>query len=351
MGVTEEMGAFKKVFDKELARYFSSLIIKTKKEDAATGRALEHVRDITLAGGKRIRPMLTLKAYEAFGGKNKKAFKKVAVAIELVHVYLLIHDDICDRSATRHGKKTLHQVFVKKDSDETRHYGESMAIIVGDLLYAQAVKLIAESGLEVTITNKIISFMQDVVTRTVVGQVQDLAIQNSGKARKRNIMDMYINKTARYTFEGPLHMGMIAAGCNDEKTYVASSAYSRAIGIAFQMQDDMLGIFGNGQKTGKSTISDIQEGKQTMLVAEARLRISKDSRKKIDSLLGKADLTKDEAEEFRAIVKNSGALEAIKKEVDSYLEEAVRQAGFLMASDKLKEFLSDLAGYLAGREV
>ncbi len=356
MGAAEEMEAFKKVFDRELERYFSLLIKNIKKEDVIAGRALGFVRDIVLAGGKRIRPMLALKAYESFGGKNKKAMMKVAIAIELIHVYLLIHDDICDRSATRHGKKTLHLVMAdcaRKmfGKSEVEHHGISLAIIIGDLLCAEAFKLIYQSGLDSGRIDGIGAYFQQVVSQTCLGQVQELSLQSSTIAARSDVMRVYLNKTAKYTFEGPLHVGAIAVGSGDKKTLNNLSACALPMGVAYQMQDDLLSLFVSEKKSGKSNVSDIKEGKQTMLVFETRKRANIAQCKKFDSLLGKLDISKKEADEFRGIIKNTGALEAVKAEIDGYLEEAARQAELLNANEKLKIFLADLAGYLAGREI
>ncbi len=356
MGVLEEMGVFKKIFDRELERYFSSLIKNIKKEDALTGRALECVRDIALAGGKRIRPMLAFKSYEAFGGKDKKAFMKVAIAIELIHIYLLIHDDICDRSDSRHGKKTLHvaiteSVCSKLGAAEAVHFGISMAVIVGDLLCAEAFKLISQSGLDLKKKDGIGAYFQKIISQTCVGQAQEFSLQLQRNAKYEEIMKIYLNKTAKYTFEGPLHMGAIASGKGDKQALKKLSAYALPMGVAYQMQDDLLSIFVPERKSGKSNISDIQEGKQTLLVLETRKRASAIECKKFDSLLGKADITKKEAGEFRGIIKSTGALEAVKGEIDDYFGEAARQARLLKADKKLKMFLAGLTGYLAGREL
>ncbi|EKD46718.1 MAG: Geranylgeranyl pyrophosphate synthase, partial [uncultured bacterium] len=277
-------------------------------------------------------------------------------AIELVHMFLLVHDDIIDRGDLRHGEQTLHKVFGKKYSkkittEKAAHFGDSMAIIAGDMLHAIANRIILESGFSCKEMNQALLQLQKVVATTIIGQSQDIAIEYDKNASKKDVLAMYTNKTARYTFEGPLHIGAILAGCNDKKTLQALSEYALPLGIAFQIQDDILGVFGDQQKMGKSVASDIEEGKQSLLVVQARETGSLIQRKQLGSILGKKNLSQKEIIAFQNILKSTGALEYSKKKANEHIDKAKTELEKIIIKKEARKFLVGLAEYLEEREV
>lgn len=356
MNFKQNLGKLKADIDKEIGRQLDLAIVDAKKEDNLIVEALEHTKKIALAGGKRIRGALLCQAYFGVGGKEKKKILKVAAAIELVHLFLLIHDDIIDRGDLRHGKETLHKIFAKKyskkiSSQESAHFGDSMAIISGEMLYAIANKIILESGFACQEMTQALLQLQKVVATTIIGQSQDIAIEYDKKATKKDVLAMYANKTARYTFEGPLHVGAMLGGCNDKKTLKALNNYALPLGIAFQIQDDILGVFGNEQKIGKSVASDIEEGKQSLLVVEARDLASAAQKKQIDAILGKKNLSQKEIATFQEILKSTGSLEYSKKIASGYIQESKAELEKIIIKKDAKKFLMELAQYLENREV
>src|SRR6266567_517287 len=153
MNFKQKLGALKVSIDKELEHHFEVAIKDARKRDPLMAEALEHMKKIALSGGKRIRGALLIESYLGFGGKEKKKILKVATAIELVHLFLLVHDDIIDRGDFRHGQMTLHKMLNKKyqkkyGTSEAEHFGSSMAIIVGVMLYAIANRIITDAGFE-----------------------------------------------------------------------------------------------------------------------------------------------------------------------------------------------------------
>lgn len=356
MNFKQELAKLKVDIDKEIERQFNMAIIDAKKEDNLIVDALEHAKKIALAGGKRIRGALACQAYFGLGGKEKRKILKVATAIELVHLFLLVHDDIIDRGDLRHGKETIHKIFTKKYTKniapaKAAHFGDSMAIIAGEMLHVIANKIILEAGFSPQETTRALLQLQKVVATTIIGQSQDIAIEYNKKVTKEDVLAMYANKTARYTFEGPLHVGAILAGCSDKKTLQALSQYSLPLGIAFQIQDDVLGVFGNEQKIGKSVASDIEEGKQSLLVVLAREFASKEQRKQLDAILGKKDISKKEIATFQNILKMAGSLEYCQKEAGEYIRNAKTEIEKIIMKKDAKDFLIGLAQYLEGREI
>ena len=239
---------YKNSIDRQLDFHLGVLIASAKKNDPQMVSALEQVRKIALSGGKRIRGILLIQAYLGAGGREKKKILKVAGAIELLHLFFLIHDDIIDHGSLRHGQKTVHEYFAKKikkaDVSIAEHFGNSVAIIIGDLLHAHANEIILKAGFGESETLETLCRLQSIVATTIIGQSQDIAIENSNEANEKEVLAMYENKTAKYTFEGPLQIGAILAGLKDKKTLKILNEYAIPVGIAFQIQDYILGVFG-----------------------------------------------------------------------------------------------------------
>jgi geranylgeranyl diphosphate synthase, type I len=345
----------KAVLDGELERQFDTLIIRAKKESPLIKSALLQTKKIALAGGKRIRGILLQQAYFGVGGKEKRKILKVAGAIELLHLFFLIHDDLIDRGQLRHGQKTLQNFFTAKESRketilEAQHFGNSVALIVGDLLFAQANRIILEAGFEASRTLAALSFLQEMVTLTIAGQAQDIAIEKAKSASESAVLGMYKNKTARYTFQMPLQLGAILAGTAAKKTQTVFKAYGLALGVAFQLQDDALGIFSQKEKIGKSTVSDIEEGKLSLLVVLAQAQANKEEKKVLREILGKRNLSQSEVQVFKDILIKNGARAATQKLAQAYFLQGKRAIEKSDLIQSLKTFLTELVRYLEKRE-
>ena len=350
------LGELKAAIDKQIQLQLDGAIKDAQAKDQLIADSLMHIKKIALAGGKRLRGALLCQAYFGFGGKDKKKIFKVAAAIELVHLFLLVHDDIIDRGNLRHGEATLHQMLAKKyqkklGTSEALHFGNSMAIIVGDMLYAMANKIILEAGFEYEIATKALNKLQSVVNTTIIGQSQDINISYGSKVTEVQVLSMYENKTARYTFEGPLHMGAILAGSNDKKSLELLCAYSVPLGIAFQIQDDILGVLAEDKKIGKSAASDIEEGKKTLLVIKAYSLASSMQTRQLDAILGKKNLTGKEITLFRKLLIDTGALEYNKNLAAENLKLGKREIEKIIILPAAKKFLIGLVEYLEKREI
>lgn len=353
MNFNQELKKLKIEIDRELEKQFNIAIREAKKEDELIAKALEQTKKIALAGGKRIRGALLYWAYFGTGGGNRKKILKIAAAIELVHLFLLAHDDVIDRGEIRHGEKTLNAFFKAKNftKNDREHFGNSMAIICGEMLYAIANRIIAESGFKNEDIVSAIRKLQSVVETTIIGQSQDLAIAHNKKVTQGQVLSMYRNKTAKYTFEGPIHLGAILAGCKNKNLFFSLTKYAVPLGIAFQIQDDILGIFGNEIKIGKSIASDIEEDKKSIIVLEAKKRANQSQLRQIESILGKKKLTSKEIKTFKDIIKSTGSLEYSKKMAKKYLKKGTAEIEKMNLASDSKKFLLGLAEYLDNREV
>jgi geranylgeranyl diphosphate synthase type I len=356
MEFKSQLSILKTKIDREIAKGFDLAIGETKKKDIFIADALEWAKKITLAGGKRIRPALVYYGALANGQRDEKKVIRVAAAIELVHTFLLIHDDIIDNGEFRHGIKTINshyeaigkKLFALKDP---KAFGNSMAVIVGDKVYALALRMICESGFESEKIQRAVSMLQSIVATTIVGQSQDILIECKKKVVEQEVISMYENKTAKYSFEGPLQLGLILGEGENKYLKKIFTKISLPLGIAFQIQDDIIGIFGNKKETGKSASSDIEEGKQTLLVVKAKEFASRSQLASLKEILGKQDLANSEIKKFLEIIKETGSLAYATGMIDEYFAKANKEINKSSLSEEVKEFLLGMISYLQQRQL
>ncbi|NTU67044.1 MAG: polyprenyl synthetase family protein [Candidatus Moranbacteria bacterium] len=356
MDAIELLKSYKDKVDPLLGDYFSLKIKESEKMDPLAKQALKMLEDFTLSGGKRVRPALVYYGYLAAGGRDGEAIIKASMSIELTHVFLLIHDDIIDKDAKRHGVDTIHERykkiskrhFPKKDAE---HFGNSMAMLVGDMAAAMGNEIIFRSDFPAKIILDALDKLQEIVYKIVPGEMKDVYLEMRGNATEKEILDMYEGKTSSYSFEGPLHLGAALAGKKGKDLADKFSRYSMAVGKAFQIRDDILGVFGEEKKIGKPVGSDIIEGKQTILVARALANGNKRQIAGIRKLLGKKDLTKSDLEDFRNLIKETGALaysEKLMEKLVSESLEALKGIGF--KNQEARTFLEGIARYMVERQ-
>lgn len=355
----EMLKAYKKRLDPHLKKYFSQKIAEAKKVDPVLVETIRIIEKFVLSGGKRVRPALVYYGYLATGGKETEKIVKASMAVELAHAFLLIHDDIIDRDSTRHGIATVHETFrawgerIGLRGSEAVHFGNSMAITAGDYAHAMANEILYDIDFSSEIILEALKEMKLIVSRTIPGEMLDILMGAKGSATEKELTRMHEGKTARYTFEGPLHLGCVLAGQGkNTKLLEEFSAYSLPVGKAFQIRDDILGVFGNEKKLGKSVGADIIEGKQTFLVLKALENGNKKQKERIGKLLGKKDLSKKETEEFQAIIRETGSLEYSQKLAEKLVTDSLEALQSIeFESIEAKKFLESVAEYIIKREV
>lgn len=355
MGKLQILTDFKEKIDKELEIYFDEAIEETKKKDVLMAGAVRYIKKMVLAGGKRMRPAFMYFGYIAAGGKDRKKILKASMSVELIHAYLLIHDDIMDRDKMRHGIDSIHyhyDKFAQKaflDAD-TKHFGNSMAIIIGDMANAFGNQIMFDSKFKAGNILKALHELQGIISLTVIGQAQDFYIEYSRKATEKSVMQMYENKTAKYSIEGPLVLGATLAGANNALKE-SFGHYAVPLGTAFQIQDDILGIFGSEKKMGKKVGADIEEGKQTLLVIKARELGSAKQKDAIKKILGKKNLTIEEIAQFQEIIRETGALDYAKNLAQKLVLGAKKELEKMKINPEAKNFLAEIADYMIEREL
>ncbi len=354
MDFTQELKKFKSEIDKVLEQKIDSSIIEAQKDDKIIAEMLKYFKKTLLAGGKRVRPYMMYYGYLAAGGKEKQKILETSTCIEFIHSFLLMHDDIVDRDNKRHGLETIHVHYEKYatkkfNSQDAKHFGVSIAIILGDTIYSVANQILFSSEFEPKFIVKAMNKLQKIVRHTAIGEIQDILMEYKKSSSEEEIFKMYENKTAKYTFEGPFQLGALLAGA--EYKYIQDiSKFTIPLGIAFQLQDDFLGIFGKEEVTGKPFASDIIEGKQTVVVKRALNFSDSKQKERLKELLGKKNITKDEIEEFIFILNSVGAVKSVKKDIDRQLEISRTLLEKASISPEIKDFLFGMISYLKNRK-
>jgi len=341
---------FAKQTDPLLFEFFQNQKSQTPKSLKHAHQMLENLEDFCTRGGKRLRPILVYYGYRLLNGDKSKDILKISLAMELVHTFLLIHDDIMDQSDLRRGKTAIHKLY---QNGHSQRFGESMGILAGDLSSNLAFKLLLSTDFSSKQKVKVLQKLQDTIINTIFGQELDIRLETNGLSKPSEILNVYRLKTAQYTFECPLHIGAMLAGANRKHLKIISD-YAIPAGIAFQIKDDILGMFGKSKHTGKPVNSDLKQGKQTLLIAKALQKASKTDREKIKAALGNKNLTNNQTAEICQIIKKTKALEFAEKLAQKYIiqsKQALKKFSKLGWDKKTIKELSNLVDYIINRNM
>lgn len=225
------------------------------------------LREFVLSGGKRVRPVLCYWGWRGAGGPDSDEIVSAAAALELCHAGLLIHDDIMDASELRRGLPTVHRRLERPGRAGAEPFGRSAAILLGVLALAWADELLVTSGTDPSRMRDAYRCFSAMRTEVIAGQYLDILAQLSDEIDLERALTVVRYKTAKYTVERPLQIGGALAGA-DQALLDGYSAFGLPLGEAFQLRDDVLGVFGDPELTGKSVTDDLREGKHTVLIAQ-----------------------------------------------------------------------------------
>lgn len=293
------------------------------------------VADFTLDGGKRVRPRLLWWGMRACGAAETASALRLGVALDLIQTCALIHDDVMDRSRLRRGKASVHiglaeRAGLSPDSGQGSAFGCSAAVLAGDLALVWADDTVAETVLPATRRRRIGALWRAMRTEMVAGQYLDLRGQVSGGSSVARALRTACLKSASYSVERPLAIGAALAGADEHTTDALRSA-GRCAGIAFQLRDDLLGVFGDPALTGKPSGDDIREGKPTYLLAVTRSRAEAAGDVEALAVLGRAagnaDLTEEDLADVRDVFEMTGARAHVEREAERLHDRAVRRLG------------------------
>jgi geranylgeranyl diphosphate synthase type II len=331
----DSLPAFQKRINHFLDDYFTTEIHNAQQIDSHYRDLWQVMYEVTQAGGKRLRPYLVLLGYATAGGEDFLDILAVAAAQELLHQCLLIHDDIIDRDDIRHGVLNVTGRFKKiyQHADQA-HYASSAAILAGDLLLSGSYQLVNESSYDPKIKAHIVRRMGEAMYSVGAGELLDTesAMQPIGSTDAIKIARL---KTASYSFVIPLLCGAELVSANPI-TMAALREFGENLGIAYQLKDDLLGIFGNEQRTGKSSSNDIREGKHTLIMQLAIERAGKAESQILQRELGNQHISTAKLEQIKAIVVDCGAQHIVLQKIDDYLGRAQSAIEVLSMSPQLR---------------
>jgi len=317
-------------------------------DDAAL---LAEIDRVVRAGGKRLRPAFCVWGYRAGGGTDQTAIARAAASLELLHTFAIIHDDVMDRSPLRRGTPATYRHLartegVRRDLDR---FGQSAAILVGDLAMALADELWWSAGFDGEVQREAARVYHAMRAEVIGGQYLDLLASARGDATPEETRQISVLKSGRYTVERPLQIGAALAGSSPD-VHRALSQFGAPLGEAFQLRDDVLGAFGDPSKTGKDIDGDLREGKQTLLVALARKSADPDQAAVL-ARLGADAFTADDAARAREIFRATGALEEVQSIIDGLLADARAALEGSAVPRAAVDALWALGGEVAVREV
>jgi geranylgeranyl diphosphate synthase type I len=353
---TTSLFELKDEIDQRIATYCRDALSLTHEQFGPyPAEAVNAYCELLKRGGKRIRGALAVIGYRMLGGKDNEVAIEAALAIEMLHAYILMVDDIQDRSEVRRGGPTAHIMLKRYHEqnhlkDDAQHFGESIAMN-GFLFGAhQAINILA--GVNVSPEQRLIAIQN--VNRhfiaTAHGQSMDIFNEVVETVEENAVDKVLLWKTAYYTFMNPLQLGAILAGATENDLQLLEN-YSLAAGRVFQITDDILGIFSDEVESGKSPLDDIKEGKRTLLTVKAIELAPKADSYFLEHMLGNKQLTTAEFLRCRTIIEESGALAYAQKQAKASVVEALSSLhtfGNSWGTTQI-EFLAQLVQFLMHR--
>lgn len=330
----------------DLFRFLAEQREETEPRAPGVGEVFEELERVITSGGKRLRPVYCLLGHRAAGGRLGPEVIRAAASLELLHTFAIVHDDVMDGSATRRGAPAtwahladLHRDEGMRGSPET--FGLSGAILTGDLALILADRAFLGAGLAPAALLPALARYNRMRVEVVAGQYLDVAAAHRGEGAEPEARRIAGLKSGNYTVEGPLQIGAILAGGSDG-LLGALSAYGMPLGEAFQLRDDVLGVFGDPALTGKPRDSDLREGKRTVLIARALQTAGPDDARFVLERLGAADLDEADVERIRGIIESSGALEATGRLIGELAGEARAALAAAALPEDVRRLLDEL---------
>lgn len=310
---------------------------------------LSSLTRMVLAGGKRMRPAFCYWAFVGAGGDpGDGRVVDAGAALELLHCFALVHDDVMDASTRRRGVPSVHADFAARHLEagwrgESRRFGEGVAVLVGTFAFVYADLLMAG------MPHDAVDVYTELRLEANMGQYLDMLGSARGGADRALARQICLYKSGKYTVERPLHLGAALAGGLSELAPVLS-AYGLPLGEAFQLRDDLLGAFGDPVRTGKPVGDDLREGKATTLCALARERAVGAAARLLADRLGAPDLVDAEVAALQAVLVETGAKARVEARLEALVDEAVSAVTGSSLLPAASEALTHLAYFVADRD-
>jgi len=319
------------------------------------GRLIAEART-AVSGGKRFRAAFCHWGHRAIRPSvdDDAALARACASLEVLHASALVHDDFMDASDTRRGRPATHRAFEAEHRaagwrGDPEQYGAAAAILLGDLLLSWSDEMLRTCGLPAERVIDALGYFDLTRSEVVTGQFLDVSAQARGAADVDTAMTVLRYKSAKYSIERPLHIGAALAGATAQQI-TQLTRFGLPLGEAFQLRDDLLGVFGDPGETGKPAGDDLREGKRTVLLAHTLAGTDASGRARVEALLGRPDLDAAQVDELRDVIEGSGAVARLEVEI-SRLAGTARAAldGASSVDPAAREALLDLVGITTAR--
>ena len=313
------------------------------------------IEKFLLESGKRLRPLFAYVGLLGTGTQSNKEIIQAVSSLELVHVCALIHDDVMDGSDTRRGALSIHKAFEKMHKDKNlvgspAQFGVSSAILMGDLALIWSAQMLHTAGLKSEQLIQVLPVYDEMRVELMAGQYLDVYEQSLGTQSVERSLKVARYKSGKYTIERPLHFGATLGGASDSliDTY---TKYGIPLGQAFQLRDDVLGVFGDPAETGKPAGDDLREGKRTVLMAVAIDKADATQEKVLKNGLGNPDLNASQVEKMQEIITQTGALAHIELMIEELTNTSLSALNFDEINPVGKDLLTQLAVIATSRKI
>ena len=310
--------------EKELVRFIRNLD-KTYSLSKISPILYRSIKDFISRQGKRIRPAFFIIGYLGFTKKTPPGLYRTALSLELLHDFMLVHDDIIDKSRMRRGQPSVHAALNQYLSKQRnlKFNGQDLAIVIGDIMYAMAIYAFLSVRENPYRKEMALKKLTEAAFYTGSGEFIELmfGLKSIDEITLNNIYRIYDLKTANYTFATPLSMGASLAGAKKSEADKLFR-YGIYLGRAFQIKDDCLGIFGSQDKIGKSNLTDLKEAKKTILIWYAYRHSNRQDKSAIRNIFSKKRVDKNDLLRARKIISSCGALKFASDEINTLIKKA-----------------------------
>lgn len=344
--------------ERELGLFFDHKIAEASKIEAQYKRLLTEMKKYYLNGGKRLRPFLAYLGYRIGGGaasgKEYQRFIQIAAALEMYHQFALIHDDVMDRDTRRHNAPNLQGVYERfygrtATPEIATHHAQNASLLAGDIALGFTFEMLMNAPLESEIRDRLQRELLKLHFSLAGGQfLDDVAVLHKD-LNVRKIRKIYYYKTARYTVIFPLHFGGLIAGANDTILAILER-YGQHAGIAFQIVDDLLGMYGTSKEIGKSVVTDLREGKRTILMYYGQKFADDTQADLIERSYGNPNITMNDLKMIRRVLTENGAKAKTIFMAQAEAEAAKRAIGKLALPGELPGMFVELTDFIINRK-
>jgi geranylgeranyl diphosphate synthase type II len=344
-----DLEAFRQDCNQRLERLYDQRQKQAETIDPNYGRLISELRSLILRGGKRLRPYLTYLTYIGLGGESEEAILDLVASQELFHNFLLIHDDVFDRDTVRYGDLNISGRYREL---LPQHLADAVAVMGGDITMGFGFSQIIEADFPAELRLKALRRVEQMIFEVVGGELLDVLTPTFElkDVTEQRLLATYTYKTASYSFEAPMQLGAILAEAS-EPTLEAISTFALPLGIAFQLADDLLGIYGNEEDIGKSVLSDIREGKRTLLVVKALESLHEDGQNTLNHILANPQANQTDLDTVRSLLEASGARRYVEELATAQVQRALGLIAKIGLDAKIQRKIESLAKFTISRSI